>query len=78
MTEPRPGGRNWAIAGIISGLVAVVLLPVIFGPLGVAFGFVALVKGSRGLGVVAILAGILGLVLGVVLSAVLLSIVNQA
>lgn len=90
MSEPQPSfapekppsggkrGRNWAVAGIVSGAVAVVLLPVIFGPLGVAFGIVALVKGSRGLGAAAIIAGILGLVFGVVLSAVLLSIANQA
>lgn len=88
MTEPRksfapedppPGGRrgrNWAVAGVISGVVAVLLLPVVFGPLGVALGIVAVVKGSRGLGAAAIFAGVLGLVLGVVLGAVLLSVAN--
>jgi hypothetical protein len=90
LTEPQPSfapedppsggrrGRNWAIAGMISGAVAVVLLPVVFGPLGAALGIVAFVKGSRGPGVAAIVAGVLGLMLGVVLSAVLLSVVNQA
>lgn len=90
MTEPRPSyapervpqrrksGRGWAIAGIISGLSAIVLLPIILGPAGVVLGIVGFVKGSRGLGVTAIVAGILGFVLGFVLSAILISLTNQA
>lgn len=90
MTEPQPSyapenvpqrgksGRGWAVAGIISGLVAIVLLPIILGPAGVVLGIVGFVKGSRGLGVAAILAGVLGFVLGFVLSLIVVSMTNQA
>lgn len=51
-----------------------VILPIILGPLGVVLGVVGYAKGSRGLGIVAIIAGVLGLVLGLLLAAFLLSV----
>ena len=58
-------------------MVAVVLIPILFGPLGVILGIVGTVKGSRGLSVTAIFVGVLGFVLGIILSAIILSFVNQ-
>jgi len=68
---------GWAIAGIISGVVAVFLIPILFGPLGVVLGIVGLARGSRGPGIAAIIVGILGLVLGVVLAAFLYPLVTK-
>ncbi|HEX2739469.1 MAG TPA: hypothetical protein VHM69_03400 [Rubrobacter sp.] len=76
-TPGRRPGRRWSIAGIICGFVAVVLLPIVLGPLGVILGIVGLVKGDRALGVVAIVVGIVGLVLGFVFSAFVISLTNQ-
>lgn len=75
MNPSPPGrrGRGWAFAGIVSGVVAVVLVPVLFGPLGVALGVVGYAKGSRGPGVAAVVAGLVGMVAGILLTAVLLS-----
>jgi hypothetical protein len=76
MPDRRPG-RRWSIAGIICGVLAIVLIPIVLGPLGVILGIVGLVKGDRALGVVAIIVGIVGLVLGLVLSAFVISLTNQ-
>ncbi len=76
---PNPGrpGRVWAFAGIVSGVLALGILPILFGPLGVVLGLVGYVKGSRRTGVAAVVAGVLGLVLGIILTAFLLSISGQ-
>lgn len=50
-----------------------VLLPILFGPLGTVLGVVGFVKGSRVAGIAAIVAGVLGLVVGLALAFVLLS-----
>ena len=76
-SKESPGhhpGRAWAVAGIVSGILAVAILPIILGPLGVVLGAVGYAKGSRGTGIAAIVAGVLGLVLGLLLAAFLLSI----
>lgn len=76
-TPGRRPGRGWSIAGIICGVAAVVLVPILLGPLGVILGIVGLVKGDRTLGIVAVVVSILGLVLGLVLSAFVVSLMNQ-
>ena len=88
MNDPRPPGANggipnarrqgrgWAIAGIVSGVLALRILPIVLGPLGILLGIVGYAKGSRRTGVVAIVAGALGLVIGLVLTFVLLSAVG--
>ena len=88
MNDPRPPGANggipnarrpgrgWAIAGIVSGVLALGILPIVLGPLGILLGIVGYAKGSRRMGVVAIVAGALGLVIGLVLTFVLLSAVG--
>jgi hypothetical protein len=58
-------------------VLAIVLIPILLGPLGVILGIVGLVKGDRALGVSAIIVSILGLVLGIVFSAVVISLTNQ-
>ncbi len=70
-TAPQPG-RNWAIAGIISGALALILIPILFGPLGMVLGAVGLTRGARRLGAIAIGVSVASLVLGLILNAVLL------
>lgn len=53
-------GRRFAVASMVLALVALAVAPVVFGPLGILMGMVAVVKGERYLGM-----------LGVVTSAVL-------
>ena len=76
-TPGRPRGRGWSIAGIISGVLAVFIVPILLGPLGVVFGIVGLVRGDRGLGIAAIIVSILGFVIGLLVGVVLLSLMNQ-
>ena len=63
----RGRGRNLAIAGIVSGAVSFLVLPILFGPLGVLLGILGLARGERRLGTTAIVVSILGLVVGFVL-----------
>ena len=76
-TPGRPRGRGWSIAGIISGVLAIVIVPVLLGPLGLVFGIVGFARGDRGLGITAIIVSFLGLVIGLVVGLVLLSLMNQ-
>lgn len=70
-SEDRPArgrGRNLAIAGIVSGAVSFLVVPILFGPLGVLLGIFGLARGERRLGTIAIVMSVLGLVVGFILS----------
>ncbi len=64
----RRPGRNLAIAGIVSGAVSFLVIPILFGPLGVLLGILGLARGERRLGTVAVVVSVLGLVVGFILS----------
>jgi hypothetical protein len=64
----RGRGRNLAIAGIVSGAVSFLVIPILFGPLGVLLGILGLARGERRLGTVAVVVSVLGLVVGFILS----------
>jgi len=69
--EDRPArgrGRNLAIAGIVSGAVSFLVLPILLGPLGILLGILGLARGERRLGTIAIVVSVLGLVVGFILS----------
>ena len=55
--------RRWTIAGFVFAAVAVVLLPLVFGPLGAGLGFVGHRQGDR-LGRFAVAAAVLGMLVG--------------
>jgi hypothetical protein len=55
--------RRWTIAGFVFAAIAVVLLPLIFGPVGAGAGFVGYRQGDR-LGRFAVAAAVLGMLLG--------------
>ena len=64
-------GRPWTIAGFVCGLAALLVAPIILGPLGITFGFIGKSKGDRrglwvGLG--SIVTMIVGIVIGVALT----------
>lgn len=65
-TEPAPGGRGWAIAGIVCGVLAL-LIPIIFGPAGIILGIVGRVKGAGTIAIVAIVVSVVCAVAGAVL-----------
>lgn len=64
------------MAGIISGALSLVLIPILLGPLGMVLGTVGLLKGSRKMGVIAIGVSVFGLVLGLILNAILLYVMD--
>jgi len=64
-------GRPYAVAGFICAVVAVFFLPIVLGPVAIALGIVAHLKGDP-LGRWAIAAGAAGLVLGFALGALVL------
>ena len=74
--EGRPPGHNWAVAGIVVGALAFILIPVLLGPMGMAFGLVGYLKGARKLGLIAVLVSIFSLILGTILSVILVSMMN--
>lgn len=67
---PRSAGRPWTIGGFILAAIALVLLPIIFGPAAVVVGVVGLRKGDA-LGKWAVIAGVAATVLGILVAALL-------
>ena len=50
-------GRRFAAASMALALVALAVAPVVFGPLGILMGMVAVSKGERYLGMLGLTAG---------------------
>lgn len=67
---PPPTGPHWAsIAGLVSGIVGLVILPILFSPFAIVFGSVGISESKHrhdraglGPGIVAIALGIVGMV----------------
>ena len=69
MTTPAPtqaSGNTLSIIGIVCGVVAILFLPIVFGPAGLVLGFIGRSKGER-LSTVAIIVAAVGMILGFVL-----------
>ena len=69
----RHVGNGLAIAGLVCGLVGLLVFPIILGPLALIFGFVALSRakrgaGHRGMAIAAVVLGAADLVLMVILA----------
>lgn len=65
-TKGSAPAKGFAIAGLVCGLVAFLLLPVVLGPLGIIFGAISWSKGNK-LGMAATIVSICGLVIGMIL-----------
>jgi hypothetical protein len=68
----RRSGRGWSIAGLVCGIIAFLIVPILFGPLGIIFGFLGYRGGDRRLGTIAMIVSAVGLVVGLVIGALLL------
>jgi hypothetical protein len=75
MTTPAPTkttGNTLSIIGIVCGVLAVLFLPIVFGPAGLVLGFIGRSKGER-LSTVAIIVAAVGMVLGIVIGYLILN-----
>jgi Domain of unknown function (DUF4190) len=66
-------GNGLAIAGLVCGLVGLLFLPIVLGPLALVFGFIALSRakqgaGHRGMAIAAVVLGAVDLILFLVLA----------
>ena len=52
----KKSGRRFAVASMVLALVALAVAPVVFGPLGILMGMVAVSKGERYLGMLGLTA----------------------
>jgi hypothetical protein len=59
-------GTTFAYIGIIFAVASVVVLPVLFGPLALGFGYIATKRGERGLGLVAMILGVVLALIGAI------------
>lgn len=59
----KPKGRNYSRLGLLFAILSLFVLPIIFGPLAIAFGIAGIVKGDKKWGVLVI---VLGVVLAVI------------
>jgi hypothetical protein len=73
----RNSGRGFTIASFVCAVVAVFLLPIVFGPLGIVFGVVAHRRGDA-LGRTAIIVSAVCMVAGFILAGILLSNANNS
>ena len=69
---PRQGAQIFSILAIICGVVAILIFPIIFGPIGIILGVVARSR-REPLWKVAIGVAVAGMVLGFILAAIVLS-----
>jgi hypothetical protein len=65
---PEGGPGREAIAGIGSGAVSFLVIPILFGPLGILLGLLGLARGERRLCTMAVVVSVLGLGVGFILS----------
>ena len=64
--------QGLAIAGLVCGIIAFLLIPPLFGVLGIVFGAVSWSKGNN-LGRTATIVSIVGLILGMIIGAMVMS-----
>ena len=70
-TNQKPA-QGLAIAGLVCGIIAFLLIPPLFGILGIVFGAVSWSKGNN-LGRTATIVSIVGLILGMIIGAMVMS-----
>ncbi len=67
--EKGPGTTE-GVFGIISGVASLLFIPILFGIIGIFLGVRSLNKGSKGLGLTAIILSSVFMVIGIILGAV--------
>jgi hypothetical protein len=73
---PANTSNTFSIMGIVFGAVAVLFLPIIFGPVGIVMGAIGMSKKER-LGVVGLVVSIVGTILGFILGALVFTAMNN-
>ena len=58
MVDKTPEGRIYSILGIVSAVLSLITLPILFGPVAVILGIIAINKNDKTLGITAIVLGI--------------------
>ena len=71
--QPQRGSNGMAIAGMVCGIVGLVLAQIILGPLALIFGGIGLQRAKRGasgqgMAIAGIVLGVIDLVLGIILA----------
>lgn len=69
-TTANSSARVMSIIGIVLGVIAVFVLPIILGPIGAILGFVANSKGDKPLGMYVGIGCIVATVVGMILGAI--------
>lgn len=62
----RNEGRGYAIAGLICGIAALFILPILLGAIGIILGIIGYKKGEKGLGITAIIVSTITMLLGII------------
>ncbi len=70
-TTTKPG-RTLSIIGIVLGVLALIVLPIVLGPIGAVLGFVANSKGDKPLGLYVGIGCIVTTVIGMAIGAALM------
>ena len=71
-TTKNPG-RVFTIIGAVCGVIAIVIIPILFGPAGIILGFVGYAKGDKPLGLYVGIGSVITMIAGFVLSAIAIS-----
>jgi hypothetical protein len=65
-------GNTLSIIGIVCGVVAVLFLPIVFGPVGIILGIIGKTRNEK-LSTIAIVVAVVGMVAGFILGAVVMN-----
>lgn len=75
MTQSAPTaearGNTLSIIGIVCGVIAVIFLPILFGPAGIILGVIGKTRHEK-LSTIAIVVAVVGMIIGFILSYVVL------
>jgi hypothetical protein len=63
-------GRVYSIIGIVCGAVALLFIPILFGPAGIILGFVGYSKGDKPLGLWVGIGSVVTMIVGMILGAI--------
>jgi exosortase/archaeosortase len=68
-----PEGRKYSTLGIVFAILSLIVLPIVFGPMGIVFGIIGVVKNDMKRGIWAIVLSVILATVSTLLAAYLLS-----
>lgn len=69
-SQEESGGTGLLIGGFISAVIALFLVPIVFGPIGIYCGYKAREKGRDGGGLAVMILSVATMVLGMIIGAI--------